>query len=66
MKACNFSETSSNRYRDLKRAKEYWTELEKEGIVSIDRLREGWRIMPSDKHMKTYRAVIQAIKNSQE
>lgn len=66
MKACNFSETSSNRYRDLKRAKEYWTQLEKEGIVSIDRFREGWRIMPSDKHMKTYRAMIRAVQNSQD
>lgn len=65
IKACNLNE-APNKHMALKRAKDYWTRLEKESIVAIERLREGWRIMPSEKHMKTYRAMIQAIQNSRD
>lgn len=65
IKACGLNSTS-NEHRDLIRAKEYWTQLEKDGIVSIDRLPNGWRIMPSENHMRAYRAMTEAIKKLQQ
>lgn len=39
------------------RAKKAWTQLESEGIVRIERLRHGWRIMPSENHIGRYRGI---------
>ena len=50
--------------RDLERAKKYWGELEKEGIISLQRERQGWRIMPSESHLNAYRGLRKAIKKS--
>ena len=49
---------------ELQRAKEHWAALEKEGIISIHRGRGGWRIMPSERHLQTHRAVRAAAKKS--
>ena len=65
IKACNLNE-APNKHMALKRAKDYWERLEENGVVAIERLSQGWRIMPSKQHMKTYRAMIQAIQNSRE
>lgn len=41
------------------------TQLEKDGIVSIERFEEGWCLMPSKNHINVYRAMTEAIKKSQ-
>ncbi|GEM_PF-1446143 len=63
IKACNLQHLRNQR-EALRRAKQYWEELENENIVRIERFREGWRIMPSESHVNTYRAVVHAIKIS--
>lgn len=63
IKACNLTNTKNIRLA-LKRAKDYWTKLESGNIVRIERLPQGWRIMPSEKHMQAYRAMLKAIGNS--
>ena len=55
--ACFPNSTTKQTGQLLSRAKKAWTELEKMGIVRIERLRSGWRIMPSEKHITTYRGV---------
>ena len=55
--ACFPNSTTKQTSQLLSRAKKAWTELEKMGIVRIERLRRGWRIMPSEKHITTYRGV---------
>lgn len=50
------------RGRDLERAKAHWTALETDGIISIHKDRDGWRIMPSERHLKTHRGIREAIK----
>ena len=63
--ACNLNGYKRNSRRMvLQRAKGYWTALEKEGIISIHKVREGWRIMPSKNHLQTHRAVREASKKS--
>ena len=55
--AC-FPNSESQQKRDLlKRSKAAWTELEKMRVVRIQRLPRGWRILPSEKHIATYRGV---------
>ena len=44
----------------LKRAKRAWTELEAEGIIQIERFRDGWRIMPGASHLDLHRGVRQS------
>ena len=63
IKACNLQK-HKNQWEALRRAKSYWTALESNNYVKIERFREGWRIMPSDKHIQAYRAVSKAIKAS--
>ena len=61
--ACNPNgHNPKTRKRDLKRAKEHWTEMEKSGIICIERLPQGWRIMPGTAHMKGYRGAKDAQK----
>lgn len=48
---------SKRRAMYLKRAKKAWTELEKEGIIQIERHALGWRIMPSQSHVGRHRAL---------
>ena len=43
--------------KDLQRAKRYWEQLEAGGIVRIERLRSGWRILPSEQHIAHYRGL---------
>ena len=45
-----------------KRALKAWQDLEKEGVVVIERLQSGWRIMPSASHIGHYRALMEAKK----
>lgn len=40
-----------------KRAFEAWEGLDTDGIVRIERLSQGWRIMPSESHIRRYRAL---------
>ena len=47
---------------DRQRAKMYWEQLETEGIVRIERLRSGWRILPSEQHIARYRGLKEAQK----
>lgn len=47
---------------DLQRAKMYWTDLEAEGIVRIERRQYGWRILPSELHIALYRGLKEAQK----
>lgn len=63
---CGQMQSIPNRRAALKRAKKYWTQLETEGIVKIERFREGWRIIPSESHMQAYRAMTEAIKQSRK
>ena len=53
---------TDSRREHLKRAKKYWVELEKEGIVSIRKERRGWRILPSERHLREHIAVRKAAK----
>ena len=46
-----------NRREYLRRAKAAWQNLEDSEFVRIEKFRHGWRIMPSDEHVKLYRAV---------
>ena len=48
------------REKYLKRAKRAWTELEAEGIIQIERFRDGWRIMPGASHLDLHRGVRQS------
>ena len=41
----------------LMRAKKAWGALEADGFVRIERHRHGWRIMPSESHVKRHRAI---------
>ena len=50
----------------LKRALKAWEALEKEGFIRIDKSPDGWRIMPSDSHMRAYRGLKEAIKKSKK
>ncbi|MDE0085064.1 MAG: hypothetical protein OXU23_05085 [Candidatus Poribacteria bacterium] len=61
IKACNLQNLSQHGVA-LIRAKNYWKELENEGIVKIEIDKNGWRIMPSEEHIETYRAVVKSIK----
>ena len=63
IKACNLQDIKNQR-EALRRSKQHWEELEREGIVRIEEFRQGWRIMPSENHIKAYRAVINSIKAS--
>ncbi len=62
--ACFPNTIDKNPRQLLKRAKGYWTELEKEGIVSIQKEKSGWRILPSERHLKAHRGLREAIKKS--
>lgn len=62
IKACNLQNLSQHGVA-LIRAKNYWKELENEGIVKIEIDKNGWRIMPSEQHINTYRAVVKSIKS---
>ena len=48
---------SSKRATYLSRAKKAWEALEAEEIVRIEKDKNGWRIMPSESHIKHYRAI---------
>ena len=48
---------SSKRATYLSRAKKAWEALEAEEFVRIEKDTKGWRIMPSDSHIKRYRAI---------
>ena len=41
----------------LKRARQAWTELESDGFIRIGKVDDGWQIMPSEQHVKLYRAI---------
>ena len=43
--------------QNLTRAKAHWESLETQGIIKIERFQNGWRIMPSERHLKAYRAM---------
>ena len=55
--ACFPNTTTQNHWVLLKRAQTHWTELEKAGIVRIERLTHGWRILPGASHIEKYRGV---------
>ena len=55
--ACFPNTNDTQRKRLLKRAQTHWTELEKTGIVRIQRLTHGWRILPGASHVEKYRGV---------
>ena len=55
--ACFPNTNDTQRKRLLKRAQKHWTELEKAGIVRIERLTQGWRILPGASHVEKYRGV---------
>lgn len=55
--ACFPNTTTQNLRVLLKRAQTHWTELEKAGIVRIERLTHGWRILPGASHIEKYRGV---------
>lgn len=55
--ACFPNTTTQNHWVLLKRAQAHWTELEKAGIVRIERLTHGWRILPGASHIEKYRGV---------
>ena len=55
---------SSKRATYRKRAEKAWDELHTEGIVVIEKQKNGWRIMPSESHMGRYRALKQGILKS--
>ncbi|MDE0315400.1 MAG: hypothetical protein OXM61_10895 [Candidatus Poribacteria bacterium] len=63
IKACNLQNLLNQR-EALRRAKQYWDELESESIVKIEKFKNGWRIMPSEIHVNAYRAVVKASKRS--
>ena len=48
--------------KDLQRARMYWEQLEAAGIVRIERLQSGWRILPSEQHIARYRGLKEAQK----
>ena len=48
----------------LKRAKKAWEQLHADGVVVIEKHRNGWRIMPSESHMGRYRALRQGTLES--
>ena len=62
--ACMPNGYKGNRRVVLSRAKEYWTELEKAGVFTIRKERDGWRILPSERHWQTHRAVKEAATKS--
>ena len=62
--ACMPNGYSGNRREILRRAKKHWTVLEQAGIIAIRRERDGWRILPSVRHLKAHRAVREASKKS--
>ena len=41
----------------LRRAKQAWLELESDDFVRIEQSDSGWRILPSDQHVRLYRTV---------
>lgn len=53
-----------SRARELERAKKHWRDLESRGIVVIVEERDGWRIMPSETHLRAYRGLQKASKKS--
>ena len=55
--ACFPNTNDTQRKRLLKRAQTHWTALEKAGIVRIERLTKGWRILPGASHVARYRGV---------
>ena len=55
--ACFPNTNDTQRKRLLKRAQKHWTELEKAGIVRIERSTHGWRILPGASHIERYRGV---------
>ena len=55
--ACFPNTTTQNLRVLLKRAQTHWTELEKAGIVRIERSTHGWRILPGVSHIERYRGV---------
>ena len=61
MKACRL-QNDQNQRRAVARAKKHWEDLESDGIVRIEKLRKGWRIMPSENHIQYYRALTQVGK----
>lgn len=66
IRSCFPNTTDSNQRKLLKKAKEHWTELERNGVVSIHKEREGWRILPDSGHLQEYRAVKIAQKKKQK
>lgn len=55
----------NRKQRELKCARAYWRDLEKRKIVAIIEEKDGWRIVPSERHMAAYRGLKQAIKKGE-
>ena len=50
----------------LKRAIAAWEALKEKGFIRIDPHQNGWRIMPSNQHLRAYRGLKEAIKKSND
>ena len=49
--------------RNIERVKQYWDDLQARGVIEIEKFQNGWRILPSQRHLKAYRAMQKAQKN---
>ena len=54
------------RNQEAERAKVYWSALEQEGIIAIEKEKDGWRILPPERHLQTYRGVKEGSKKSSD
>ena len=55
------------RAKYLKRSLAAWEALEKKGFIRImDKSSEGWRIVPSDRHLRAYRGLKKATQKTQD
>ena len=52
----------NNRRKYLQRAKAHWQQLEDDGYIVIHKELNGWRILPSAKHLNAHRALRKASK----
>ena len=50
--------TPATKREKVTHAKKHWKALEQDGHIRIEALAEGWRILPSEKHVRTYRALM--------
>ena len=57
--------SSMRKARALERVDKAFDDLEQKGYFRIDKLPEGWRIMPSESHVKKYRATQTASAKSE-